>query len=57
MHAAFLLGFSDCHNVHCLKLAGRQLMVPCHFMGMDMQVMVSSEVLSSILNCVCPDCG
>jgi hypothetical protein len=35
MHAAFLLGFSDSHNVHDLKLADRQLMVPCHFMGVE----------------------
>jgi|SRR5580692_872269 hypothetical protein len=63
MQAAFACRCSTPRDVQNLKLADRQLMVPLWFMEVDMPAMrsaaigVSSEVISGILNCVCPDCG
>src|SRR5580698_3230354 len=56
MQAAFLLGFQ---TARCARSEARGQAVDGSLpvMEVGMQVTVRSEVISSILNCVCPDCG
>src|SRR5580704_6818894 len=57
MPAAFLLGFFRLPECARSEARGQAVDGSLPFMEVDMQIMVGSEVISSILNCVCPDCG
>jgi len=65
MQAAFAFRFSARRDVHDLKLADRQPAVPCRswrwicrqWGQLQCCNRGSQEVISDILNCVCPDCG
>jgi hypothetical protein len=63
MHPGICVSSCDRRNVHEPKVGVRPLTVLCHFVEAYVQVTrwgidrASSDVMSGILNCVCPECG